>query len=119
MTKNATFIDWLETELQARGWSRAKLARQAKISDSTLSHICKGVRAPGADVCSAIAGAMGISERIVFEAAGLLQPDTGEEVSARARQLFDLAKKAGDDDIDLAIAMLGAAVRRREERARQ
>jgi transcriptional regulator with XRE-family HTH domain len=80
------FTKWLEQVLELQGWSRADLARHARISQSALSLIVSGKRNPGEDICRSISKALNIPTDIVFEEAGLLQapppaPKQGELIS--------------------------------------
>lgn len=67
-----SFVEWLEGELSKRRWTRADLAREAKLSQTSFSKIFSGERKPGPDLCNAIARAFGIAPEIVFRRAGLL-----------------------------------------------
>jgi transcriptional regulator with XRE-family HTH domain len=67
-----SFVEWLEGELSKRRWTRADLAREAKLSQTSFSKIFSGERKPGPDLCNAIARALNIAPEIVFRRAGLL-----------------------------------------------
>ena len=69
-----TLIDYLEEQLQRRTWRPADLARAAGVPDATISHILKGSRRAGPDVCNAIARALNESPEKIFRMAGLLPP---------------------------------------------
>lgn len=75
------FSSWLESELAARSWSQADLARRSKITTASISRIMTGDRKPGPDVCLAIAEAFKIPPESVFRAAGLLPPVPEEELT--------------------------------------
>ena len=66
------FAEWLESELKERRWTRADLARAAKLSQTALSQIFKAQRKPGPDLCNAIARALNVAPEVVFRRAGLL-----------------------------------------------
>ena len=70
-----TFAEWLEQELNKRGWRPADLARQADIPDATLSRILNNTRGAGPDACNAIASALGYPPVLVFRKARLLPPE--------------------------------------------
>ncbi len=67
-------IDWLENELETRGWTKAELARRAKINQSGLSMLFSGARGPGVDICQSLARALHFPPEEVFRHAGLLPP---------------------------------------------
>jgi transcriptional regulator with XRE-family HTH domain len=67
------FVKWLEKILELKGWTRADLARNAHITQSSLSMIVNGQRNPGEDLCRSISTALNLPTEIVFEEAGLLQ----------------------------------------------
>ena len=72
------FIDWLVSELRARGWSHNRLAQEAGIAQSTISMIVKGRNRPGLDFCVGVARALGVTEVEVLRRAGLItafEPD--------------------------------------------
>ena len=66
------FNKWLDTQLEARNWTRSDLARRANVSQSVLSMIYSEARSPGPEVLTAIAGALHVPPEIVFRIAGLL-----------------------------------------------
>jgi transcriptional regulator with XRE-family HTH domain len=65
-------INWLEDQLNKRGWRPADLARTANIPDATLSNILNQNRKAGPDVCNAIAKALNEPPEKIFRLAGLL-----------------------------------------------
>lgn len=76
------FGDWLQAQLNERGWSHSELARRAKKLGSELSagrvdQIVSGDVA-GQKACQAIARALGLNEVEVYRRAGLL-PAAGDE----------------------------------------
>jgi transcriptional regulator with XRE-family HTH domain len=68
------FPGWLQSELNKRSWSVSELARQAKVSQASISLILSESRNPGPDICNAIARAFTIPPETVFREAGLLPP---------------------------------------------
>jgi len=71
---NNGFVEWLENELQQRRMTRADLAKEAKISQSSLSLIYSNRRGIGNEICDAIAKALRLPPETVYRAAGLLPP---------------------------------------------
>lgn len=72
------FSDWLQEELNRRGWSQADLVRASGISKGTVSRLISGTRSIGIDVCQALAQAFHLPPEDVLRIAGLL-PDKPEE----------------------------------------
>ncbi len=66
------FVEWLEHELRARGWSQSDLARRGGIRPNNVSRVLNRERNPGPDFCRAIARALGYSQEMVFRKAGLI-----------------------------------------------
>ena len=64
--------EWLNRELNERGWSQGELARRANISGGTLSMVMNQQRGAGPDLCSAIAAALRVPPEKIFRLAGLL-----------------------------------------------
>jgi transcriptional regulator with XRE-family HTH domain len=65
-------IDWIDGELQARGWTTRELARRAGLSHTTISNVMTGKRLPGWDFLVAIAAPLGSTSVEVFIMAGKL-----------------------------------------------
>lgn len=72
------FTDWLQNELDKRGWAQIELTRRGGISSGAVSNLMSGDRNPGPEICNAIARALKIPPETVFRAAGLLpeRPET-------------------------------------------
>ena len=74
------FIDWLTSELVARGWSMRELARRGRpISTSAISNTLNGYNNPGKRVCRAIARAFNLPVETVFRYANILPPEVQED----------------------------------------
>lgn len=74
MMQQETFGDWLQNELQLRGWNQAELARRSRITTAQISRIMTGEQNPGPTVCQKLARALHIPAEDVFRRAGLLPP---------------------------------------------
>jgi transcriptional regulator with XRE-family HTH domain len=79
---NKDFIDLIESAMAKKNMNRAKLAKRAHISQSTLSEIWHGKKKPGLDVCTAIAPHLGLDEVEVLRAAHLIRPKPPKDESA-------------------------------------
>lgn len=83
------FAEWLNDELQKRGWKQADLARQAGISREAVSTTLSCKRRAGFQVCSGIAHAFGMPVMDVFRLAGLAPPVPVETpIMKEFRELF-------------------------------
>lgn len=72
MGKSEFFTNWLQDEIDNRGWNKSTLARATGLSRQTISNVLSKRRAPGQEFCNAIAAAFGCDPAIVFQKAGLL-----------------------------------------------
>jgi len=69
------FSDWLNKQMNEKGWSQAELARRAGINRQVVSnYINKQREKPDYDILIAIARALNIPPETIFRAAGLLTP---------------------------------------------
>jgi transcriptional regulator with XRE-family HTH domain len=69
------FSEWLSRTLVERGMSQADLAAAAKLDTAVISNLVNGKRGPGVETCKAIAAGLGIPTKLVFVAAGFLEPE--------------------------------------------
>lgn len=98
------FTEWLDSELAVREWTRAELARRAKINESSLSLIYSGGREPGPKVCDGIARAFKMPADIVYRMAGILpvKPSDDETVSEITHIYHNLNDVNKEDLLDYA-----------------
>lgn len=68
------FGHWLERMMADRNWTHAQMSRETGISEAHISRLANSVRTPGVDVCKKIADAFGVSALLVFNRAGLIEP---------------------------------------------
>ena len=103
-----TFPHWLIDQLRERDWSQADFARRSGVARATISRILSGQRQPGVDFCNSAAHALGIEPSVVFEQAGLLQPDNlpADVYNAAELYLIHLYRQAPDLLRSAAIAVL-------------
>jgi transcriptional regulator with XRE-family HTH domain len=71
MAGTVDFSQWLQRELEQRGWRQSDLARNSGVDNGLVSRLINGERNPGVDTCRAIARAFGLSDIQVLEIAGL------------------------------------------------
>lgn len=86
---SAIFGDWLQSQMDERGWSRATLARKAKMTTGAISHIINETRGAGPEFCLAISDALRIPPEEIFRRAGLLPPESERDTATQeAAYLF-------------------------------
>lgn len=97
----AGFVDWLNAQLNERGWKSSELARRSDIDSGYLSRILSGERNPGIDTYSQIAQALDLKLETVLQAAGYL-PDgatTDDDLRAeRAGQIMRQLTPRGQEE---------------------
>lgn len=96
-----SFGEWLQGQMDERGWSRAVLAKKAGITTGAISHIMNETRNPGVEVCFSVAVALDIPPEIVFRRAGLLPPAVPEE--ANVQVMAHLFRQLGPVDQEQAL----------------
>lgn len=67
-----SFVNWLNAELDRRGWSRSEAARRGGISDSMFGKVIGGFANPGIDFCRGVSRAFDVPMEEVFRLAGIL-----------------------------------------------
>jgi transcriptional regulator with XRE-family HTH domain len=82
------FIQWIEQELNDRGWSIRELARRTRprISNATINDILTGRTTPGLKSCRGIAHALNTSPETALRIANLLPSVT--ETQEQQNQLL-------------------------------
>lgn len=111
-----TFSEWLQKELDQRGWTQSHLSRVAGIARGTLSNISSGNREMGPDTALAIARALNIPPEAVFRAAGLLPPEPkADPILERVNHLLS---QLPEDDQENILGLVEALVSRREQEAK-
>jgi transcriptional regulator with XRE-family HTH domain len=84
-----TFADWLEEEINKRGWSRAELSRRSGISAPQISRLLNREQNPGKESIDSIARALHLPQETVYRAAGHLFPvDPIDEEAAQMLHVF-------------------------------
>src|SRR6266498_529199 len=83
--RNIQFSEWLQSEMDKRGWSQSDLARSADLNRAVINKLLNAKSKPQPSTLGAIARALKIPIEITFRAAGLLprsadHDDTEEEL---------------------------------------
>ena len=86
------FAQWLQNQLNQRGWSQTDLVRRSeaighKISQSQLSNVLLKRRQAGPETCISVARALELSNDEVFRARGWLPAPKNDEIDPRAERL--------------------------------
>lgn len=70
------FAEWLQSEIDKRGWSQSDCARAADLNRAVINKLLNGKSKPQPHTLVAIARAFKIPIEIAYRAAGLLPPST-------------------------------------------
>jgi transcriptional regulator with XRE-family HTH domain len=74
--QNLRFAEWLQSEIDKRGWSQSDCARAADLNRAVINKLLNGKSKPQPYTLVAIARAFKIPIEIAYRAAGLLPPNT-------------------------------------------
>jgi transcriptional regulator with XRE-family HTH domain len=109
MNNMESFSEWIQNELDERGWSRLEAARRGGISASMFDKIINGYSKPGLKFCVGIARAFNMPAEIVLRRADLL-PQRTEETPVRREMLY-LFDQLTEETQETVITMLRGYVR--------
>ena len=98
MRQDTDFAEWLEAEIQKRGWRPAELAKAAGLYQSTVWKVLNRERTAGSDVCTALARAMKLPPELVFRKAGLLPELPASEDDPTFSELLSYVKRLSTKD---------------------
>lgn len=104
------FVDWLNKETEARGWSYRELARRGGISQGSISLVVGGQK-PGAKVCMGIARAFGIPVNEVLYRAGHSPTAPRSEDDPITREIMELTQFLDDNDLGILLRMAQALLK--------
>jgi transcriptional regulator with XRE-family HTH domain len=79
---NMNFREWLDAELEKRGWSRRTAAKKAGLSDSIITKVINNRSDPGVNFIKGIAKALGVSQYEILGRINGIWPDNEGETSA-------------------------------------
>lgn len=101
------FAEWLQKELNKRGWSHSELARYSGVSPGQISRVANGSRGAGPDLCIAIAKGLGLARSEVFRARGWLvsypEDPYGPDIDPRAEKLAKRVSALPTQSRDIAL----------------
>ncbi len=87
------FGNWLEREIEIRGWTMSELARRCEVSHPAVSRVVSGERGAGPELCRAIAQALEMPEERVFRIAGLLSQLPAPDDDLTFAQVYDMMNR--------------------------
>lgn len=88
--QNAYFAEWLQREINKRGWTQSQCARAADLNRAVINKLLNGKCKPQPTTLLAIARSFKIPVEIAYRAAGLLPPGTDQDdTTAEALYLFN------------------------------
>ncbi len=108
-----TFENLVKSAMKRRGINQRELADAIGVTPAQVSRVLKGERGTTDVVLKKLSTFLGIPLKNIFEALGKLPPET-DDVSDKVHQLTDLAKNVDEPTVDLAIAMLEAALKQKQ-----
>lgn len=111
------FSEWLQAEMDKRGWSQSDLARNADLNRAVINKLLNGKSHPQHPTLEAISRALRIPIEITYRAAGLLpstpdNDDVVEEAIHVLKSIQSAQRKA------TAIALLKALITEEENEQR-
>lgn len=83
------FSEWLQSELNKRGWSQSDCARAANLNRAVINKLLNGKSRPQPATLVAIARAFKVPVETAYRAAGYLPPTMdGDEASGEVVHIF-------------------------------
>jgi len=92
------FTDWLNAELNTRGWGYNELARRAGLSSGGVSIVMTERQRPGWEFCTKIADALVEKPERVLRLAGLLRSEPPSEATVELRRKLEYALDLLNDE---------------------
>lgn len=87
--QNAYFAEWLQSEMEKRGWSQSDCARAANLNRAVINKLLNGKCRPQPTTLIAIARAFKIPVEIAYRAASLLPPNPDlDDMTAELMYVF-------------------------------
>jgi len=110
-----SFVNWVNEIMREKSITQADIAKTGYVKSPAVSMFFGyKTKSVGIEMCRAISAATGIPLIAVMEKAGILP--ASPEFTPKKRQLLELAEVADDNDVELAIAMLEASVKRKQKK---
>ena len=115
--QNAKFSEWLQTEMDQRGWSQSDCARAADLNRAVINKLLNGKCKPQPSTLTAIARAFKIPVEAAYRAAGLL-PASGDYDDTAEQLLHTFRSIQSPQRRSTAIMLLKALVTEEENERR-
>ena len=93
-----TFSEWLQAELNRRGWMPSDMVQAGGPKLPTLGRILNQERGVGGASVRKIARALSLPEDYVMRKAGLLSPARTEDDPTSLKRLMEVARQLSDED---------------------
>jgi transcriptional regulator with XRE-family HTH domain len=89
------FSEWLQTEMNKRGWSQSDLARYADLNRAVINKLLNGKSHPQPPTLEAISRALKIPLETTYRAAGLLPANVeSDDATEEALHIFKSIQSA-------------------------
>lgn len=102
------FANWLQSQLNERGWRQADLVRASGIHSGYLSKLLTQERMPGVETCQAIARAFNMRDTDVMKIAGLAASTEPDDQTPSIRELVGTFNELDDENRETILKMLRA-----------
>jgi len=90
MGQSLRFAEWLQAEMNKRGWSQSDCARSADLNRAVIHKLLNGKSKPQPATLVALARGFKIPVETAYRAAGLLPPSVdGDDTSAEVLHIFN------------------------------
>lgn len=101
MVYNYDFGDWLQAELNKRGWNQSDLARASHKGRAIINKIVNKTTVPTTETLIALSRGLGLPPETIFRASGLFPPPATNEPLNLAEwiQIFLKADDATREDL--------------------
>jgi transcriptional regulator with XRE-family HTH domain len=111
------FSEWLQAEMDKRGWSQSDLARAAELNRAVINKLLNGKSHPQPSTLEAISRALKVPLEIIYRVAGLLPADPdNDDVTEEAMYIFKSIQNS--QRRATAIALLKALIMEEEKEQR-
>src|SRR5215207_2271622 len=111
--KRIDFSEWLQAEMDRRGWSQSDLARASDLNRAVINKLLNGKSHPQPATLEAISRALRIPIEIIYRAAGLL-PSNPDHDDAVEEAIHVLKSIQSSQRKATAIALLKALINEEE-----
>jgi len=111
------FSEWLQAEMDKRGWSQSDLARSSELNRAVINKLLNGKSHPQPTTLEAISRALKIPIEITYRAAGLLPNNTDNDETIE-EAIYVLKNIQSSQRKATAVALLKALIHEEENEQR-